>query len=261
VCEALPGATPGDAVLGAPDASAWTIATDAIACAPGTDDVSFVVDLGVSCGDVAGLTALALELHTRPQVTPPGNDVAVLLLSGSTVIGPPSADLPDAGGTTTFSLLAGASTVLAPDTATAVSLSRKGPGGTYALDAVTLRISGDLGTCTLDTDGDGLVNVEELALGTDWTNPDTDGDGVPDGDEVRDGTDPLNPPPAATTTTTTAMPPPGPLSPDPLPTTGGGSMLLAALGLLAVAGGAVSGRMARCTSSPTTRARGSAASR
>lgn len=33
----------------------------------------------------------------------------------------------------------------------------------------------------LDTDGDGLTNVQKLALGTDPLNSDTDGDGVPDG--------------------------------------------------------------------------------
>lgn len=44
-----------------------------------------------------------------------------------------------------------------------------------------------------DTDGDGLLDSEEAALGTDPNNPDSDGDGVSDGDEVLDGTQPLNP--------------------------------------------------------------------
>lgn len=44
----------------------------------------------------------------------------------------------------------------------------------------------------LDTDGDGLSDDEEAALGTDPTVADTDGDGLLDGDEVNDfGTDPL----------------------------------------------------------------------
>lgn len=38
---------------------------------------------------------------------------------------------------------------------------------------------------TLDTDGDGLTDVEELRLGTDPNQVDTDGDGLYDGDEVR----------------------------------------------------------------------------
>ncbi len=43
----------------------------------------------------------------------------------------------------------------------------------------------------LDSDGDGLADIEEAALGTDPANPDTDGDGFPDGFEVANGLDPL----------------------------------------------------------------------
>jgi hypothetical protein len=45
----------------------------------------------------------------------------------------------------------------------------------------------------VDSDGDGLTDDEEIALGTDPGNPDTDGDGLNDGDEVNThGTDPLD---------------------------------------------------------------------
>ena len=45
----------------------------------------------------------------------------------------------------------------------------------------------------VDSDGDGLTDEEEAALGTDPLDPDSDGDGLSDGDEVRvHGTDPLN---------------------------------------------------------------------
>jgi gliding motility-associated-like protein len=47
------------------------------------------------------------------------------------------------------------------------------------------------GNC--DQDNDGLTNDEEIAAGTDPTNPDTDGDGYNDGDEINAGTDPLDP--------------------------------------------------------------------
>ena len=44
-----------------------------------------------------------------------------------------------------------------------------------------------------DPDGDGLLNDEEKAIGTNPLNPDTDGDGLNDGDEVHKyHTDPLN---------------------------------------------------------------------
>ena len=44
-----------------------------------------------------------------------------------------------------------------------------------------------------DSDGDGLNDGQEVAIGTNPLNPDTDGDGLSDGEEVVIGTDPLNP--------------------------------------------------------------------
>ena len=49
-----------------------------------------------------------------------------------------------------------------------------------------------LGT-TIDTDGDGLTDGEEINIGTDPTLADTDGDGVSDGVEVSLGSNPLDP--------------------------------------------------------------------
>jgi hypothetical protein len=49
-------------------------------------------------------------------------------------------------------------------------------------------------TFQTDSDGDGLTDGQEIALGTDPFNPDTDGDGLTDGQEVNTyHTDPLNP--------------------------------------------------------------------
>jgi large repetitive protein len=42
-----------------------------------------------------------------------------------------------------------------------------------------------------DSDGDGLTNAQEIALGTNPLNIDTDGDGIPDGWEAHFGTNPL----------------------------------------------------------------------
>ena len=44
----------------------------------------------------------------------------------------------------------------------------------------------------LDTDGDGITDVEEANLGTDPNSVDSDGDGYEDGWEVAEGTDPSN---------------------------------------------------------------------
>ena len=47
--------------------------------------------------------------------------------------------------------------------------------------------------CLLDADGDGLLDDDEVVLGTDPFNPDTDGDGILDGQEVNvDNTNPLD---------------------------------------------------------------------
>ncbi len=45
----------------------------------------------------------------------------------------------------------------------------------------------------IDSDGDGLSDVEEAKYGTDPHKADTDGDGYPDGEEVKNGYNPLGP--------------------------------------------------------------------
>ncbi|WP_419571480.1 thrombospondin type 3 repeat-containing protein [Rheinheimera sp.] len=54
------------------------------------------------------------------------------------------------------------------------------------------RLETNTGRTYADDDGDGLVNQQEILIGTSPTNPDTDADGVSDGDEVAAGTDPLD---------------------------------------------------------------------
>ena len=53
----------------------------------------------------------------------------------------------------------------------------------------------------IDFDLDGLLNQDELALGTDPENPDSDGDGYPDGHEIANGGDPLDPSKGSSDTT------------------------------------------------------------
>ena len=82
-------------------------------------------------------------------------------------------------------------TFTAVDTATTLIFSSLtvGPFGP-ALDNVRITRLAPPG---VDTDGDGLSDALELALGTDPTNPDTDDDNLTDGQDVAFGTDPLNP--------------------------------------------------------------------
>lgn len=53
-------------------------------------------------------------------------------------------------------------------------------------------IAGDTDPDNADTDNDGLSDGEELEAGTDPNTADTDDDGIPDGQEVDLGTDPIN---------------------------------------------------------------------
>ncbi len=54
---------------------------------------------------------------------------------------------------------------------------------------IVLKTTTDYGS--LDNDGDGLSNADEILYGTDPDNPDSDFDDMPDGWEVTYGTDPL----------------------------------------------------------------------
>lgn len=72
---------------------------------------------------------------------------------------------------------------------------------TLATDGMSLYAGGFSGLITswtdcpldIDTDADGLIDSDEINIGTDPNNPDTDADGLLDGTEVEMGcTDPLN---------------------------------------------------------------------
>ncbi|SFW69449.1 hypothetical protein SAMN05660313_03478, partial [Cellulophaga fucicola] len=83
--------------------------------------------------------------------------------------------------TETQSPINGAFPVLADEDV--IDITATDPAGNSGIGVVTISV---------DTDGDGLTNNDEIDLGTDPNNPDTDGDGISDGQEVTDGTDPLD---------------------------------------------------------------------
>ena len=98
---------------------------------------------------------------------------------------------------TCFALIASSSIVVAcgsPD---------EGPENAGA-DGGTDVVQPDGAVSDVDSDGDGLTDAEEEALGTDPNNPDSDGDGILDGDEVTLGTDPTVPDQACADTSAAA---------------------------------------------------------
>jgi len=108
---------------------------------------------------------------------------------------------------TSGNLLATITSTTINPTGTSAILSvtiRPNTGGTAVVVATNaFRVSSDTTSTAANTlwiingsaddDGDGLINSDEFAHGTDLLKPDTDGDGVGDGDEVALGTNPLAP--------------------------------------------------------------------
>lgn len=75
----------------------------------------------------------------------------------------------------------------------ASSLSGLTDTSTTTNSSVSPNVSPPIDPQTLDSDGDGLPDVQEATLGTDPHLRDTDGDGITDLDEIDQGTDPLVP--------------------------------------------------------------------
>ena len=129
---------------------------------------------------------------------------------GPTTDGRQKPDLvaPDGTSSLTYSTASGTS-FSSPVTAGAAALLLSEDGSRSAVDLATLLHAqaidvgaggvdpvfgyGKLQLPLIDSDGDGLNNVEEIQLGTDALQSDSDGDGLDDFAEVRTwGTDPLN---------------------------------------------------------------------
>lgn len=153
------------------------------------------------------MTAIHYRVTTLAGTTTPATpDFGIGLVTGGTLAGPVAVDLPDAAATVTGDLTPGAALFEQAPTFVAF-VDQKVAGTQFDLDAFALVFEGDLGSCNVDSDGDGLTNADETARGTDWLDPDTDGDGVGDGDEVARGTDPLVPDPPPTTVPPTSARP------------------------------------------------------
>ncbi|MEG3657397.1 Calx-beta domain-containing protein, partial [Arenibacter palladensis] len=143
-----------------------------------TVTVNDLVDPGTTtatsaCSLSGGAAATTIDLDT----TRSGGDTGVWSIVGT----PPSTVTIGADNIVDFEGVVDGDYIFRFTTNTAVS-----PCVDESVD-VTISVT----TCTMDSDGDGLIDRDEIALGLDPNDPDTDGDGINDGDEV--GPDVSNP--------------------------------------------------------------------
>ncbi len=172
--------------------SAWVASESA-------NDIVFNVTFSGAGGSVAETLTRTLSLTIGPNTTavdvPSGTAAAVIV---------PKADIEGLVAGAAMELALSATSTVAGVTASAddavgsrayIVGSQAGPtvdsDGDGVPDAEELAAGTDPNSA--DSDGDGLSDAEEKFLGTDPNNPDTDGDGISDGDEDAAGTNPRNP--------------------------------------------------------------------
>ena len=167
-----------------------------------TATITFVVS-SVNDAPVANNDSIATNYDTNVTIPVAGNDTDI---DGTINVATIDLDPLTAGIQTTFTI-AGQGTFTANSDGTVTFDPIAGfVGTTTPLNYViqdnqggisnTATITVTVGPCgsdpLSDCDNDGLINSQELLLGTNPNNPDTDGDGVLDGTEVVDNTNPLN---------------------------------------------------------------------
>jgi YD repeat-containing protein len=74
-----------------------------------------------------------------------------------------------------------------------VATSATGSSSAFLTPGNRFSVVNSSSASSMDSDGDGLSDAQEILIGTDPFNPDTDGDGFSDGVEVASGSDPLDP--------------------------------------------------------------------
>jgi len=166
---------------------------------PGTYTASLAVNDGTadSAADIVLVTT-----ENSPPVADAGPDIEAFV--GDTIVldGSGSSDVDGDALSYAWSLLSGPSTPELADANLAIANFVADAAGSYVAQLIVNDGSVNSAPDTsmievavvpdVDTDGDGLFDSEEAALGTDPGNPDTDGDGLSDGEEVNDiGTSPL----------------------------------------------------------------------
>ncbi len=248
-CQLVPTIPGASASAGAPDGVAWVVDTDDVPPCAGAPDAAAAMTHTdrPTCATTSGMS-LRVDVATLAPQEVSLTDAELAIMAGNPTDGYNylPVELVAGGGTSSSATYPGSAVAifLNPAFDIGFGLNDKASSYLYRIDAIGFVLSGDLSTCSFDTDGDGLTNADETTRGTDWTNSDTDGDGVNDGDEVSRGTDPLAPPTttttsAPTTTTTVAAPTTTTtVAPIAMPNTGTSSGLALALAFVCLLAGA-----------------------
>lgn len=126
---------------------------------------------------VTGTNLLGSTFSFVPAFVPPEIVIATTTIDPS-------------GTSATISLTTSAS---AYGTFIVVATTTTGSSNAFATPGNRFSVVNSSSASSVDSDGDGLSDAQEILIGTDPFNPDTDGDGFSDGVEVASGSDPLDP--------------------------------------------------------------------
>jgi YD repeat-containing protein len=173
------GATSGPITVTVAGQTATSIQPFTVTVSPVISAVSPAVTTSISSGatvtniQVTGINLQGSTFTFLPAFTPPSLSVSSA-----------SIDPGDTSATLSVSIAAGTS-----GSFTFVATNGAGSSSAFPSSSNTLSILEG----AKDSDGDGLTNAQEIALGTDPFRADTDGDGFNDGVEASEGSNPLDP--------------------------------------------------------------------
>ncbi len=159
-----------------------TVTVDGDANGSGVDDtVTFDVDtIAPAAPVITTPTDGSTTNDATPLITGTGEAGATVEVKvDGTVIGTTTVD-----GTGNWSLTPTKPLAQGPHTVTAIQTDEAGNSSDSANATFTVDTTSTGGT-PIDTDGDGLSDTDEAAIGTDPNKADTDGDGLSDGQEVN----------------------------------------------------------------------------
>ena len=153
-----------------------------------THDFTAVYNPATTTSTSSIATTTTVPTTTTVEVTSTVGTTSTALATSSTVETTTTAASTSVPATTTAETTSTAQTTSTVETTSSVSSST-----TIATTTVPTTTTASTTTALIDSDGDGLTDSEETALGTDPEDADSDDDGVSDGEEAATGTNPKDP--------------------------------------------------------------------